>query len=137
MVAYASWSNNKTKAKYSSYEGECLAIVWAIFSFKCYLYGSPFTLVIDHQPLKFLMELDRFTRKLVKWAFTFQEYDFDIVHKVNRVNQDANGLNRNPSSSDEDTIGSKCHEKVDLEVVLGCRASTYLCILLGCFGDVP
>jgi hypothetical protein len=27
VVAYASCSNNKTKAKYSSYEGECLAIV--------------------------------------------------------------------------------------------------------------
>jgi hypothetical protein len=47
VVVYANWSNNKTKAKYSSYEGECL-VVWAIFSFICYLYGSPFTLVIDH-----------------------------------------------------------------------------------------
>jgi hypothetical protein len=27
VVAYASRSNNKTKAKYSSYEGECLAVV--------------------------------------------------------------------------------------------------------------
>jgi hypothetical protein len=48
VVAYANWSNNKTKAKYNSYEGECLVIVWAISSFPCYLYGSSFTLVIDH-----------------------------------------------------------------------------------------
>ncbi len=27
VVAYASWSNNKIKAKYNSYEGKCLAIV--------------------------------------------------------------------------------------------------------------
>jgi hypothetical protein len=83
------------------------------------------------------MELDQFTRKLAKWALTFQEYDFDIVHKVNRVNQDANGLNRNPSFNDEDTIGAKWHGEVGLEVVPRCRASTYLCILLGCYGDVP
>jgi hypothetical protein len=56
VVAYASQSNNKTYVKYSSYEGECL-VVSMIFSFKCYLYGSPFTLVTNHQPLKFLMEL--------------------------------------------------------------------------------
>ncbi len=48
VVAYASQSNNKTKSKYTSYEGECFIVVWAIYFFKCYLYGSPFTLVIDH-----------------------------------------------------------------------------------------
>jgi hypothetical protein len=48
VVAYVSQSNNKTKAKYSSYEWECLVIVWAIYSFQCYFYGSPFTLVTNH-----------------------------------------------------------------------------------------
>jgi hypothetical protein len=31
VVAYANQSNNKTKAKYSSYEGECFVVVWAVF----------------------------------------------------------------------------------------------------------
>jgi hypothetical protein len=31
VVAYANWSSNKTKAKYSSYEGECFAIIWVVF----------------------------------------------------------------------------------------------------------
>ncbi len=48
VVAYASWSNNKTKAKYSSYEGECLVVVLVVSSFRCYLYGSPSTLITDH-----------------------------------------------------------------------------------------
>jgi hypothetical protein len=136
VVAYANWCNNKTKAKYSSYERECLVIIWAIFSFKCYLYGNPFTLVIDHQPLKFLMESNRPTRKLARWALIFQEYDFNIVHKANRVNQDVDGLSRNPSSSEENTIGARWHGEVDLEVVPGWHASTHLCTLLGCSGDV-
>jgi hypothetical protein len=46
------------EAKYNSYEGACFTIVWAVFSFRCYFYGSPFTLVTNHQPLKFLMELN-------------------------------------------------------------------------------
>jgi hypothetical protein len=29
------------------------------------------------------------------WAFILQEYDFDIIHKSNKVNQDVNGLSRN------------------------------------------
>jgi len=38
VVAYASQSNNKTKAKYNSYEGECLVVVWVVSSFQCYLF---------------------------------------------------------------------------------------------------
>jgi hypothetical protein len=39
------------------------------------------------------MESDQLTRKLARWAFILQEYDFDIVHKAGRVNSDADGLN--------------------------------------------
>ncbi len=55
--------------------------------------------VIGHQPLKFLMESNQFIRKLAKWALLLCEYDFDVVHKVGRINQDADGLNQNPNSS--------------------------------------
>jgi hypothetical protein len=71
-VAYVSQSNNKTKAKYNSCEGECLVVVWVISSFQCYFYGSPFTLIIDHHPLKILMELNQLSTKLAKWAFILE-----------------------------------------------------------------
>jgi len=58
VVSYTGRSNNKMKAKYSSYEGECLAVVWVVSSFGYYFYGSPFTLITNNQPLKFLMESD-------------------------------------------------------------------------------
>ncbi len=48
VIAYASRSNNKVESNYSSYEGECLVIVWAVIQFKPYLYGTKFTLYIDH-----------------------------------------------------------------------------------------
>jgi hypothetical protein len=83
------------------------------------------------------MELDQFTSKLAKWAFILYEYDFDIIHKVDRVNWDVNGLSWNPSSSEEDTIGARWHGDVDLEAMLGWHAFAYLCTLLGSSGDVP
>jgi hypothetical protein len=57
---------------------------------------SPFTLVADHQILKFFMELDQFTGKLARWALILQEYNFDIVHMAYRVNQDADGIKLKP-----------------------------------------
>jgi hypothetical protein len=48
VIIYASRSNNKVENNYSSYEGECPAVVWAIIHFRPYLYGTNFTLYTDH-----------------------------------------------------------------------------------------
>jgi hypothetical protein len=51
VIAYAFQSNNKAKSNYSSYERECLIVVWVVIHFRPYLYGINFTLYIDHQPI--------------------------------------------------------------------------------------
>lgn len=66
VIAYASCSNNAAESLYSLYEGECLAAVWAVTHFRCYLFGSQFTLVTDHQSLKWLMESDKLIGKLAR-----------------------------------------------------------------------
>jgi len=48
VVAYASCSNNAAESHYSFYKGECLAVVWAVSHFRCYLFGTQFTIVTDH-----------------------------------------------------------------------------------------
>jgi hypothetical protein len=82
------------------------------------------------------MESNGLIGKLSRWAFILQEYDFNVLHRASRVNQDANGLNWNPGSNKEDIIGACWHGDVDLEVVLRRHVFAYLCTLLGCFGDV-
>jgi len=125
VIAYASRSNNDAEAKYSSYEGECLATVWAVAHFRPYLYGQSFTLVTDHQPLKWLMESDKLTGKLARWALLLQEYDFQVVHKAGLQNLDADGLSRNPSLVEEDLTGARWHGTSDQEAVPGWHASSY------------
>ncbi len=48
LVVYANQSNNKTKAKYNSYEGEYFVVALVISFFRCYLYDNPFTFVTNH-----------------------------------------------------------------------------------------
>jgi hypothetical protein len=130
VVAYASRSNNNAEAQYSSYEGECLAAVWAIGHFRCYLYGNEFLLVTDHQPLKWLMESDKLTGKLARWALMLQEYDFKVVHRAGLVNLDADGLSRNPCPSQRDSTGARWHvSEGEEEAVPGWHASHCLSLL--------
>jgi len=68
VVAYASRLNNAIESRYSSYEGECLATMWVVAHFRCYLFGTQFTLVTDHRPPKWLMESDKLTGKLARWV---------------------------------------------------------------------
>jgi hypothetical protein len=124
VIAYASWSNNNAEAQYSSYERECLAAIWAIAHFRCYLYGNDFLLVTTHQPLKWLMESDKLTGKLVRWALMesdklteklarwalmLMEYDFKVVHRAGLVNMDADGLSHNPIPNQADATGARWH----------------------------
>ena len=129
VVAYASRSNNAAEAKYSSYEGECLAVVWAVAHFRCYLFGTPFTLVTDHQPLRWLMESSKLRGKLARWALILQEYDFQVVHRSGVTNLDADGLSRNPCEDETDDTGARWHGETDEEVVPGWHASAYLCLM--------
>ncbi len=76
VVAYVNHSNNVMESRYSSYEGECLVAVWVVAHFRCYLFGTQFTLVIDHQLLKWLMETDKLMGKLAWWVLVLQKYDF-------------------------------------------------------------
>jgi len=94
VVAYASRSNNAAESRYSSYKGECLVAVWVVAHFMCYLFGTQFTLVIDHQLFKWLMESDKLTGNLI-----LQEYDFSVVHRPKVANLDADGLSQNPCTS--------------------------------------
>jgi hypothetical protein len=79
VIAYASRNNNKVESNYSSYEGECLIVVWAVIHFKPYLYGTNFTLYIDHQPIKWLMTNNKLTGKLARWALILQKYEFKVI----------------------------------------------------------
>ena len=50
-VCFASRSCIPAEQNYSSFEGECLAVVWATSHFRPYLFGNSFHLVTDHQPI--------------------------------------------------------------------------------------
>ena len=53
-VYYASRTLTNQEKKYSQTEKEALGVVWACERFHLWLFGKPFTILTDHQPLKVL-----------------------------------------------------------------------------------
>ena len=93
-IFYASRSCNPAEQNYSSFDGECLAVVWATILFRPYLFGNSFTLVTNHEPLKWIMTTQKLTGKLARWSLLLQEYDFTVVHRAGTDNANADCLSR-------------------------------------------
>lgn len=93
-VAYASRSLTPLEKKYSTTELECLAVLWSIEKFRAYLEGMPFTVITDHQALKWLNNLKDPQGRLGRWVLKLQQYDFDIQHRPGKQNLAADALSR-------------------------------------------
>jgi len=124
LFTYVSRSNNNTKNNYSSYEGECLVVVWAVIHFKPYLYGTKSTLYTNHQPIKWLVTNDKLTGKLVRWALILQGYEFKVIHRLGITHQNMDSMSWRPLTT------SKDFSKTDqISVVHVFYASNYLALL--------
>ena len=117
-VAYASRSLDKHERNYGISELETLGLVWAVRYFRHYILGHPCTVYTDHVACLSILNTNKPSGKLARWALTIQEMDLTIKHKPGKANSNADALSRNistvnavsseevvPSAPDLDTLG--------------------------------
>jgi hypothetical protein len=107
MCACISRSLNKHERNYSSYQGEMLAVVWAVHTLRPYLHGVHFTVVTDHLPLQWLMTSRELTGQHARWALSLQEFDFTVEHRPGIKHQNADVLSRCPLPTTFDGTGAR------------------------------
>jgi transposase InsO family protein len=103
VIAYASRSLTKPEQAYSTTEKECLAVVWGIEKMRPYLEGYRFTVLTDHQSLKWLQPIKDPTGRLARWAISLQQHDFDIRYRKGVLNRVADTLSRQPAATEDET----------------------------------
>ncbi|KMQ88587.1 reverse ribonuclease integrase [Lasius niger] len=65
---------------------------------KGYFEGYAFTVITDHQSLKWLQHLEAPSGRLARWLFKLQQYDFDVKYRRDTLNQVADALSRQPET---------------------------------------
>lgn len=97
VIAYASRGLSKSEARYPAHKLEYLALKWAIVDkFQDYLYGTPFTVVTDNNPLTYILTSAKLDAAGSRWLAALSTFDFKIVYRAGKHNQDADGLSRRP-----------------------------------------
>ena len=99
VIAYWSRKMNKAERRYSTIEREALAVVALVKEFYPYLYGRPFTLLTDHNPLTSLQGLKDTGGRLTRWLLYLQQFDIKVLYRPGRCNGNADTMSRRPDDS--------------------------------------
>ena len=81
-IAFASITLSKAEQNYSQLDKEALAIVWAVKKFFFYTCGRHFTLITDHQPLKYIFSPDKGIPAMSA-ARQQQHFSQDLITRLN------------------------------------------------------
>lgn len=67
---------------------------------RMYLEGYTFTVVTDHQSLKWLKSIQSPAGRIARWSIYLQQFDFNIKYRKGSQNVLADALSRNPNEAD-------------------------------------
>lgn len=96
-ITYLSRTLSRSEEGYATNEKEMLAIIWALKSLQCFLYGAKhIKICTDHQPLTFALSNKNTNVKMKKWKAQLEEYNYELVYKPGSSNVVADALSRPP-----------------------------------------
>jgi hypothetical protein len=69
-------------------------MVYALHMFRNYLLGKHFKMFTDHSTLKYLVNKSLFGGRICRWLLLFQEFDFEVIVKPEKLNEGPYNLSR-------------------------------------------
>ena len=105
-VAYISRKLFPRETRYSAIELECLAVKWALDTFRYYLLGRDFVLETDHRALKWLGTMKDTNARITRWFLALQPFKFHVQHRAGKQNMVADFLSRHPGVEPPEVEGN-------------------------------
>lgn len=110
-IGYASRTLNSAERNYSQLEKEGLALVFGIKKFYAYVFGKPFELVTDHQPLLGLLREGQPTSpqasaRIRRWSIYLSMFEYTLRFRRTMAHANADALSRLPLPIEPAVISS-------------------------------
>ena len=121
VISYASRTLSPAERNYHLHSGklEFLALKWAVTEkFADYLgHGIKSTIYTDNNPLTYIMTSAKLNATGMRWVSDLAGYNFELKYRPGKSNGDADGLSRNPTSCDIESLERECTEKCERSVL--------------------
>ena len=102
VIAYASRGLRANEWNYPAPKLAFLALKWAVTDkFHDYLYGNKFQVRTDNNPLTYVLTTAKLDATRHRWLASLSNYNFKLLYRSGRKNQDADALSRFPSADKE------------------------------------
>ena len=99
VVAYASRQLKKHELNYPTHELELDAVIFALKTWRHYLYGATCQIFTDHKSLKYLFTQKELNLRQRRWMELFKDYDCTIDYHPGKANVVADALSRKSTGS--------------------------------------
>ncbi len=91
---------------------DALGIVAANKHFRPFIYGSEFTFVTDHKPLKWLESMQYPPNRVARWIMKLQQFNYKVEYKPGKTHKNADAVPRRPNI--DENCNSICIEELPL-----------------------
>ena len=123
-VTYSGRAKTEAELQYGKVDGESLGVLTGILSNKMYLYGTKFTVVVDHLPLvpMYKSHSKALPARVAKHKSKLRAFDFDVVYEAGITTPSDYGSRHPPptkqyTADEREDLGVESEEE-DAEVVI-------------------
>jgi hypothetical protein len=94
VIAYGSRQLRKHEGNYPTHDLELAAVVFALKSWRHYIYGESCDIYTDHKSLKYIFTQKELNLRQRRWLELIKDYDLSIHYHPGKANVVANALSR-------------------------------------------
>ncbi|WJZ95428.1 hypothetical protein VitviT2T_014200 [Vitis vinifera] len=94
VVAYASRQLKQHERNYPTHDLELAVVVFALKTWRHYLYGEKFEVYSDHKSLKYIFTQKDLNSRQRRWMETLEDYDFALHYHPGKANVIGDALSR-------------------------------------------
>nr|GEU49735.1 hypothetical protein [Tanacetum cinerariifolium] len=109
VISYASKQLKIHELNYTTHDLEFRAVVFALKTWRHYLYGTKSVIYTNHKSLQHIFDLKEFNMRQRRWIELFSDYEYEIRYHPGKANVVADALTQSEAFEEENVPAERLH----------------------------